>query len=456
MRVLFTTRSAGGRLAPLLPLARSFVAAGHGVRVAVPPGCAEPVARAGLLAVLVGPQIAAAAPRGATPVAMPGLPGVWPANWPLHPASLTGAQHAVLRATAGARLRAAEAMAPDLVSFARCWEPDLVVHDATSYAGIVAAAVLGAPAISQLSGSAAIIRLDRHRLDGPPLPGLARLLERYGADPAREPDLWLDPCPPSVALPSAERRLRVRFVPPPLDTATVARLRHMAGRYDRAPGAGPAWPRGTAPGASRDGSPAGSRGDARTRDPGGPPGRAASGRASDGVVRRAFVGPRVCVAWDDPAGLPEPVRSAVRQVEARGIRIIRTGSAAGPLHVLLPGCRAVLHQGNGGAALAAALTGVPQLIVPPRPEQRLNAAQLARVGVARVWTPPGGGTPRPPGARAPARAVQSARAETRLIDNLFALVEQPRYAAAAERLRGEMLAMPGPDDAVVRLASAVS
>ncbi|WP_349345114.1 hypothetical protein [Streptomyces rapamycinicus] len=38
-------------------------------------------------------------------------------------------------------------------------------------------------------------------------------MRRYGADPAREPDLWLDPCPPSLALPSRARRLPVRFVP---------------------------------------------------------------------------------------------------------------------------------------------------------------------------------------------------------------------------------------------------
>ncbi|NUS82192.1 MAG: glycosyltransferase, partial [Streptomyces sp.] len=55
MRVLFTTWSSGGHLAPMVPLARAFLAAGHQVRVAVPSGCAAAVAHAGLVPVPVGP-----------------------------------------------------------------------------------------------------------------------------------------------------------------------------------------------------------------------------------------------------------------------------------------------------------------------------------------------------------------------------------------------------------------
>ncbi|MGO4760374.1 glycosyltransferase, partial [Streptomyces sp. 2MCAF27] len=119
----------------------------------------------------------------------------------------------MLRALGEKQVRIAEAMAQGLVAFARCWQPGLVVHDASAYAGTVAAAVLGVPAVGQLWGSAAVLRLDRQDLHGPPLPGYARLMRRYGVDPAYEPGLWLDPCPPSLALPSSARRMAVRFVP---------------------------------------------------------------------------------------------------------------------------------------------------------------------------------------------------------------------------------------------------
>lgn len=420
MRVLFTTWAPGGHLVALVPLARAFLAAGHQVRVAVPGGCAAAVARAGLMPV----------PAGVLPRAL-GLPpavarrsrGIWPADWPVRPGVLGPEQHGVLRALGDRRVAIAEAMAQGLVAYARCWQPELVVHDASTYAGTVAAAALGVPAVGQLWGSAALLRLDRQRLDGPPLPGYARLMRRYGADPAREPELWLDPCPPSLALPSPERRLPVRFVPyeAPYESQYEA-------PYEMPYETPYASPHGAYEGAYE-----------------------AVGKPSYDSVRHG-PGPaptRICAAWEDPAGPPEAVRAALRAAEARGVEVVRLGTAAeglppaGPLHRVLPGCRAVLHQGGGAAVLAAAVAGVPQLIVAPRPEQQLNGARVALTG-AGAHTPAAllDGSPR----TARAAGAQLAR-------DLFALLEQPSYVVAARALREEARSMPGPEAAVVRLTA---
>ncbi|WP_405538272.1 nucleotide disphospho-sugar-binding domain-containing protein [Streptomyces antimycoticus] len=408
MRVLFTTWASGAHLVPMVPLARALLGAGHQVRVAVPSECAAAVARTGLVPVQIG----------ALPMAVVRAPdatrrprGIWPTDWPVRPAALTPEQHGVLRALGDRQVRIAEAMAQGLVAFARCWQPELVVHDASAYAGTVAAGALGVPAIGQLWGSAAVLRLDRQRLEGPPLPGYARLMRRYGADPAREPDLWLDPCPPSLALPSRARRLPVRLVPhdgpSPHETPPPYEARR----------AGPHPARQAA---------------------------ASNGRRGPGGPRRS--GPvRVCAAWDDASGPPDAVRAALWAAEARGVEVVRVGSAAegrppaGPLHRVLPGCRALLHQGGGAAVLAAATAGVPQLVVAPRLEQQLNGARLARAG-AGIYLP----ADALDGTRRGAQAVGG-----RLALDLFALLEQPSYAAAAHALRREALAMPGPDKAVL-------
>ncbi|MGW2331267.1 nucleotide disphospho-sugar-binding domain-containing protein [Streptomyces sp. NPDC001700] len=422
MRVLFTTWAPGGHLIALVPLARAFLAAGHQVRVAVPGGCAAAVARAGLMPVPAG-----VLPRalGVPPAVARRSRGIWPADWPVRPGVLGPEQHGVLRALGDQRVAIAEAMAQGLVAYARCWQPELVVHDASTYAGTVAAAALGVPAVGQLWGSTALPRLDRQRLDGPPLPGYARLMRRYGADPAREPELWLDPCPPSLVLPSPERRLPVRFVPyeSPYESRYEPRY---ASRYEP-----PCGPPQEAPYESSHGAYEGAYD--------------AAGEPSCDSVRP---GPaRICAVWEDAAGPPEAVRTALRAAEARGVEVVRLGSAAqgrppaGPLHRVLPGCRAVLHQGGGAAVLAAAVAGVPQLIVAPGPEQQLNGVRVAITG-AGAHTPADllGGSPR----IARAAGAQLAR-------DLFALLEQPSYVVAARALREEARSMPGPEAAVARL-----
>jgi len=405
MRILFTTWAAPSHLFPSVPLAWAFQAAGHQVRVAAPPNCEPAITGAGLIAVRAGevPDVAKGSTGGK--LAAWHLQNSWPADWPLRVPTLAPEQRGILRALGEKQIRIAEGMVDDVLSHARAWRPDLIVHDAGSYAGTVAAAVLGVPAISQMWGSAAVLGLEREDLRGDFLPGYRELFARYGADPDHGPSRWLDPCPPGLALPSAVPKQAVRFVP-----------------YN-GPGSHPEW------------------------------------------LDRPADRPRICITWGVTAGklspgaaLPAPLLAAAGELAAGGAEVVLAVTAAQreqltdlpagvravsglPLSLLLPSCRAVVHQGGGGTTMTATLAGVPQLVVAPRPEQMLTGARLAAAGAGRQLSAN--------------ELAGGPEAGALLAKEVTALLEEPGYAAAAERLRAEMLAMPSPAEVVpVLLAEA--
>ena len=96
-----------------------------------------------------------------------------------------------------------------------------------------------------------------------------------------------------------------------------------------------------------------------------------------------------------------------------------------------------VHHGGSGTLLAAAAEGVPQLVMPMGADQFQNANALALSG-AGVALPQGGVT---------ADAVR---------DGVRQLMDDPNYRAAANRVRGEILALPTPaeriDDLLALLA----
>jgi UDP:flavonoid glycosyltransferase YjiC (YdhE family) len=96
-----------------------------------------------------------------------------------------------------------------------------------------------------------------------------------------------------------------------------------------------------------------------------------------------------------------------------------------------------VHHAGSGTLLAAAAEGVPQLVMPMGADQFQNADALALSG-AGVALPQGGVT---------AAAVR---------DGVRQLMDDPNYRAAANRVRGEILALPTPaeriDDLMALLA----
>jgi glycosyltransferase len=292
-------------------------------------------------------------------------------------------------------------MAEGVLDFARDWRPHLVVHDAVTFAGLVAGAVLGVPTAATLWGNIAIPRHQRDPLTGELAEDFTALFERFGAAPKPEPDVWIDPCPPRMGLPSPEPRLTTGFVP-----------------YN-GPGGCPDWLRV-------------------------PPGRR-----------------RVCVTWGITTGRiqtdgdPDVFDQVVEAVSGLDAEVVfalsaaqreRLGADTGdvrvvealPLHLLLPSCAAVVHQGGGGTTMTSVWSGTPQLIVSPRPEQMMTGDRLQQLGVARhlvrteLTADPAAGT----------KALREA---------LLDLLDDTAYARRAAELRGEQRAQPTPADLVPRL-----
>ena len=390
MRVLMASWAWPTHYTPLVPIAWALRAAGHEVRVASQPALQDVITGSGAVAVPVGPDLDHEEVRRRSmadlrlvdvPAAPP--PGGSMASWP--PEALTR-----VRRVFGVFVAYAEAMADDLMTFARQWRPDLIIYDPTTYAAPLVATALGIPAIRHVHG------VDVTYQAREIVPGLvAPLAERLGA---RSPDIMglatIDPCPPSMRIPSEVRRIPVRYVP-----------------YN-GPAALPHWLRSE-------------------------------------PVRR-----RLCVTWGtsttrlegDATFMPPRVIAAARHLDIEIIMALTEHDAAAlgepaarvqvvrdlPLHLFLSSCAAVVHQGGNGTLLTAAVHGVPQLILPQLRDQMFHADRLAETG-AGLSLPRGEVT------------------DTAIRDRLEQVLGDPEYRANACRIRAEMLAMPPPSSVVPQL-----
>jgi UDP:flavonoid glycosyltransferase YjiC (YdhE family) len=377
MRVLFVTWGWRSHFYPLVPLAWAIVAAGHEVRVATHPHLVPDVAGTGLPSVAVGADIdfAEAFASDLGPVAGPGeedrQDGVAPEITP-----------------DGGIVRHAEAMVDDLVGFGRHWRPDLVVYDPFNIAAPLLAQLLGVPAVRHLWGPdfTDLITVDEPKVTGP-------MAARFGAEPVRlAGDLTIDPCPDAMQLPGTTTRQPVRFVP--YNGTAIA----------------PDW-------------------------------------LADDPDR-----PRVCLTWgtllDSPAAARYSLAPAIAEaVTGLGIELVVSVTTAQrgafpadlanvqlahrpiALHLLLPSCRAVIHQGGAGTTMTAMSSGTRQLIVPQITDQGFNADRLACTGAGRVL----------PGEEVTADRI---RAE------LTALLGDDGAGAAAQKLRQDNETRPAPADLV--------
>jgi glycosyltransferase len=62
--------------------------------------------------------------------------------------------------------------------------------------------------------------------------------------------------------------------------------------------------------------------------------------------------------------------------ERDGVRIVQNL----PLHLLMPSCDAIVHQGGAGAMLTAAALGVPQVLITGMLDQAANASRITAAG----------------------------------------------------------------------------
>jgi UDP:flavonoid glycosyltransferase YjiC (YdhE family) len=374
MRILFTTFAWPSHYFPLVPVAWACRAAGHEVRMASQPELEPVIRRSGLPGVLVGHDVDIAGyhrretEREAV-VRVPAPPGEWD----------EARRRRALKGF-GLFVRLAEAMVDDLVDFARDWRPDLVVSDPLSYAGPLCARLLGVPAVRNLFGPDIALDLEYQ--------ALAPLLSRYGAeDLSIYGALTLDPCPPTLQLPSSVPRQLIQYVPYNGLSEVPAWTLHL------------------------------------------PPRR------------------RICLTWgtsttrldarytswlpDVLKGLSEVDAEVVLAVTAAEHELlgglppeVRVATAV-PLHALLPSCDLLVHQGGAGTTLTGLRCGLPQVVVAQLADQLVNASRIEQTGAGRCLIPDAG----------VAAQVSAAAA---------AVLGDGGYREAAGRLQQEMLAAPSP------------
>jgi Protein of unknown function (DUF1205) len=383
MRVLFTSWAWPSHLYAMVPLGWACRAAGHEVRFASQPGLASAITNTGLSAVAVGHDVdAISLVRDLVPHAGRRRYSRQPTGGQAIP-PLKGPR------VLGMFLRIAEAMADELVAFARAWRPDLVVYDPTAWAAPLAAAAVGVPAVQHLFG--VDLLYGARDLVKDLLAGLADRVGADDVDPLGSPTV--DPCPIGLQVPAGYHRIPVRYVP-----------------YN-GPGTAPAWLLN-------------------------PPRR-----------------PRVCVTWGttlarlDPSFfLARPVVAAIRELNVEVVAAVSAdqrgllGSVpydvrvaeSVPLHLLLPTCDLVVAHGGAGTMLTALASGLPQLLVPQLPDHAAHARRLADTGAAEVLQREA----------ATAEAIRSVAAR---------LLHTSAPRTAAERHRQDMEQQPPPAAVVAAL-----
>jgi len=285
---------------------------------------------------------------------------------------------------------AAPARAADLVPVVSDWEPELLVHDETEFAGPVVAAAAGIPWADQSVGILRPLAMARLAAET-----LAPLREQHGADVGPFGGLfrylYLDVAPPSLQSPE----IADISVAHPVQNATID------------------------PGAEGEGLPEWVR-----HLPDRPVLYVSLGTVFNARARSVF------------AAVLEGLRDAPVTV----VLTIGTDNDPGdfgpqPEHVhierfipqslLLPFCDAVVNQG-GTAILPILAHGLPLLVLPQGANQFHNAEACVAAGVGRRLLP----------------SDVSAEAVRREVDDLF---HDPALREGARRVQRELAQMPGPD-----------
>ncbi|RBM04435.1 activator-dependent family glycosyltransferase [Streptomyces sp. PT12] len=410
MRVLFATVSEDAHFFNLVPMAWAARAAGHDVIVASHPAGAESIVRAGLPAVAVGSdhnlyeilaQYAGSAEeqegKAVDPYTLPDEYRTWE----------------FFQGYYGAMVHIAYGLLNDplvdgLVEFAKEWRPDLVIWDHTTYAGPVAAKVVGAAHGRLLWGPDVwapmrdrFLRLKAEQPEGadfdPMRAWLEPILKRHGAEFGEElisGQFTLHHQPPSLrAGDSTTVDYGVQFVP-------------YNGRAEL-----PRWLREEKPTRPRV---------CLTL------GRSLDRAGNDGGLVEKLIAAVDGLDIEVIATLGREQRESLASVP-ENVRLVDYTA----LHQLLPTCAAIISHGGGTTLVTAMRYGVPQLIVPQvGMGECLYAAQKLESAGAALH-----------------EAAHAATGES-LREKVSRLVGEPSFREAAERLRDEIVATPSPAEVV--------
>ncbi|GAA3301638.1 DUF1205 domain-containing protein [Dactylosporangium vinaceum] len=363
MRVLFTSVPQVGHLFPMVPLAWAMRCAGDEVLVTTPaPGFTDRVSRTGLPVAVIGD----ATLRDYARVSV-----VDDAAAPLESGfALSG------RGWADLALRSL----PALRALVSQYTPDLIVSEPAETAGRIVAAERGLPWLEHSWGlpappqfTAAADALVRERTGTPLAPPIARL---HPSPPA----LWPDATPP--------RGMAMRYVPYNGDSVRTALPPRAPGRRRALVTFGSLLVR--------------------------------HGSTTTAEFFRKLLDELAGLGVELVVGLDAEL---VREFAPLPPEVVHTGWA--PLNLTLPECDLVVHHGGSGTSMTAAVSGVPQLIVPQSTDQFTTAECLDRHGCAVTFTGPA------------ATAATIGEAAARMLAD-------PRSARRAADLAARVRALPGP------------
>nr|AKA59097.1 glycosyltransferase [Streptomyces sp. WAC2288] len=404
MRVLFATIPEKSHLYCMTPLVWAVRAAGHEVRVASTSQFTQAIAGMGMPAVAVGSNDEITAGMSANRDSQ----GWESLDWnELDPAKLTyesELERSQLFAFGCAMYN--EPMVGGLVDFARAWEPDLVVWDPLTYAGPIAAGVVGAAHVRALCFTDVwVLKRQLFR----------KLYEQAPADTRRDPlgdyltgrtadfggafseesitgQLTLDPLPDCLGVATDAVRAPIRFVP---HNGTGALPDWVNVRPDR--------PRVLV-----------SLGASNHERYGG-----------DYVSKTELLSTVAELDVEVVAALL-PGQADELGTLPSNVRVVRSV----PLNAVLPHCSAVINHGGFGSWATALVYGVPQLVVTTRLAEQLLRAQRVEAQ----------------GAGLALETDQTSPEQVR--DGIARLVEEPSFRENAARLREEAVSRPAPSRVV--------
>jgi glycosyltransferase len=394
MRVLFPIGGGRSHLYPVVPLAWALCAAGHEVRLAGTPSLVDAMADTGMPAVTVGgaPRLSPERRQEMLDTAYGQPP--WPVDWPAHPEQLDAGKLAYLRVMGLYCMAVADAMAEELVAFARSWRPDVIVYDAVSIFGAVAAAVVGAVGVRYAHGSTHPTMHVENRLPGnEPLPEYAALCERFGLDAVPQPAVLLDALPASMDIGLERAHVELRWIPYNGRSVEPDGLAGARQRPQVCVTWGVTMPR-------------------------------ALGSAGAGSFRDTVDAVTDC-------GADAVLLTSAEEVASLGELPANARPLTGaPLQLVLRHCDAIVHHGGDGSTMTAAALGIPQLAITREPINDRNGGRLTGTGAGihlRHQDLTGA-----PGATGAVR------------DAVCELLTNGSYRAAAARLRDEIEHQPAP------------
>ncbi|GAA4000387.1 DUF1205 domain-containing protein [Streptomyces marokkonensis] len=379
MRVLMMSTPVPTHFAPLVPLAWGLRAAGAEVLVTAQPDVMPMVRTAGLVGAPVGEK-------------------------------LDGDKHLLSFLTEGRRpLECFTRFPPEEMGFygrvwmdqartnihaylelARQWQPQLIVADQVEYASLLIGGVLGIPVIHHRWGVDPISDLALHEARTE----LADLAEELGLDGLPTPAQTLDPCPPSLQLPTTSPGTPIRHIP--------------FNGY----GEPPAWRTRTHP--RRVVVTLGTR----TLQLNGVPHVRRVLKACAQVPDTEIIATVTSQYWEELGPMPSHVRLVPPT----------------PLHLFIDTCDAMVHHSGSSTMLTAATAGLPQLALPQWSDQFALGEQLQKSGAGLTLDD------------------TTRQDDPTLIHNsVQQLLDQPRFRTAAEKLGQEITTMPTPAETAEHL-----